>query len=197
MADTLLQFPKSSPATAETPRETGVALSGTQPGPIEPFLEKRTSGALAVGVIEIDKLYPTSKESASALGEALTLLADSISMLGEARASMQQDDRVTSDRYVQRFQASLPTLFRPRGIGDGYAVVINSLHVAFINQRGKLLSFDQLTTVWRVLRALRNAPFIRFQEALHFVDEIEGCGLNVNPQIISELLEDSEPTTHE
>jgi hypothetical protein len=142
-------------------------------------------------VIEIDKLYPAAKESLPELAMALSLLSDAISALGDARDSMQKGDVVASDRCVLHFQANLPALFSPRKIGDGYAVIINSLHVAFINQRGLPLSFDQLTTVWRVLRELRNAPFVEFQHALRLVDELEKRGLRVDSPIISELLEDS------
>jgi hypothetical protein len=169
-----------------------VALGGTHPGPAGPLYERTTgSGALAAAVIEIDKLYPAAKESLPELAMALSLLSDAISALGDARDSMQKGDVVASDRCVLHFQANLPALFSPRKIGDGYAVIINSLHVAFINQRGLPLSFDQLTTVWRVLRELRNAPFVEFQHALRLVDELEKRGLRVDSPIISELLEDS------
>lgn len=194
MDETTIAFPKHKPSNGETFRETGVALSGTQ-RPTRPGLayERASgSGALAVVPIDIDKLYPATIGSLSDLATALGLLAEAIRLIGEARASMQKKEFVASDRYVQRFQANLPALFTPRKIGDGYAVIVNSLHVAFINQRGRPLNIDQLTTVWRVLRELRNAPFIQFEQALGFVNEIEKCGLQVDPPIVSELLEESE-----
>ena len=58
--------------------------------------------------------------------------------------------------------------------------------------RGRPLSFDQLTTVWRVIKELRNAPFVSFEQALNYVGELETCGLQVDPSIVSELIEDTE-----
>jgi hypothetical protein len=97
-----------------------------------------------------------------------------------------------ADRYTQRFEATLPALFRCREVGDGYAVVINSLHFAAINKRGEPLNLDQLTTAWRILRELRSKPFVEFDQALEYVEELEASGLHVDPPIVSELLEDLE-----
>jgi hypothetical protein len=190
MTDTVVAFPKpSSPGVDQPVRETGVAMGGTQPGRV--FFG--TGGASApCAVIEIDKLYSTTEGVGSDVVAALSLLADSIEVLGEARIADQKKDVVTADRYVQRFQANLPGLFALRKIGDGYGVIVNSLHFAFISQRGKPLSFEQLTTVWRVVRELRNAPFVLFERALDYVEELEKCGLKVDPPIISELLKGTE-----
>ena len=111
--------------------------------------------------------------------------------LESARVASQQKDWITADRYTQRFQASLPNLFTPRRIGDGYGVIINSIHIAFVNRRGKPLNFDQLTAIWRVLKELRNAPFIQFEPALDYVEELETCGLEVDPINLSELVGDT------
>jgi hypothetical protein len=152
----------------------------------------QSARAAVQSAIPIDVLYPATKESAPDVLIALGLLADAIALLENARTAVKAKDLVMADRYVQRFQADLPGLFKPRGIGDGYAVIINSLHFAFINQRGKLLSFDQLTTVWRVLRELRNGPFVQFEQALNYVEELETSGLQIDPEAISELLDDDE-----
>jgi hypothetical protein len=80
-------------------------------------------------------------------------------------------------------------LFRCRKIGDGYGVVINALHFSAVNRRGKPLSLDQITTSWRVLKELRNRPFVEFEEAVEYVTELETCGFEVDPPAVSELLE--------
>jgi hypothetical protein len=41
-----------------------------------------------------------------------------------------------------------------------------------------------------VLKELRNAPFIQFEQALDYVGELEQCGLQVDPPVISELVRD-------
>jgi hypothetical protein len=43
--------------------------------------------------------------------------------------------------------------------------------------------------VWRILRELRNKPFVEFEQALEYVEEFETCGLQVDPPIISAFLE--------
>lgn len=144
--------------------------------------------------IEIDKLYPAEKNSKADVIAALGLLAEAIGLLEKARAASRSKDAMESDRHSQRFQVLLPDLFRRRKIGDGYGAIINSLHLAFVNQRGKPLSFEQLTTVWRVVRELRNAPFVPFEQALRSVEELEDCHLQVYPTTISELVEEIEET---
>jgi hypothetical protein len=168
------------------------ALPGTESSSTPPEEEEHRStvGSLALApVIEIDKLYSAPEESKSQLITALGLLADSVELLAQARIAAQKSRLMDADRYTQRFEAILPALFRCRKIGDGYAVVINSLHFAAINKRGEPLNLNQLTTAWRILRELRNKPFVEFEQALEYVEEFEACGLRVDPPIVSELLE--------
>ena len=42
------------------------------------------------------------------------------------------------------------------------------------------------------MKELRNGPFVEFEQALEYVEELETCGLQVDPPIISELLEELE-----
>ena len=194
MSETLIEFPKV-PATFQKrrfdPRETGVALRGTQSVPnVGSFAGALT--ATAAAIIEIDKLYPEEAGVSSDILTVLTLLSEAGQILEEARTASRRKDLVTSDRYVQRFQALLPRLFASRGVGDGYAVVINSLHFAFVALRGKPVSFEQLTTIWRVLRELRNRPFIPFEQALDSATELENAGLQIDPPIIGQLVGDTD-----
>jgi hypothetical protein len=192
MTDTIIAFPKPTARPSLPVRETGVALRGTTQPVVGLPMGGGSARATVQSAIPIDALYPATKESAPDVLIALGLLADAIALLEEARTASKARDMVMADRYVQRFQAALPGLFTPRGIGDGYGVIINSLHFAFINQRGKPLSFDQLTTVWRVLRELRNGPFVQFEQALDYVGELETSGLQIDPEAISELLDDTD-----
>src|SRR5437879_12281504 len=113
MTDTVIAFPQPKPRIPERTRETGVALCGTQPGAFFPGAG-RSSAASAPAFIEIDKLYPATKGSPSAVLAALGLLADAIDMMEKARIAAQSGDLVTADRHAQRFQAALPKLFEPR-----------------------------------------------------------------------------------
>jgi hypothetical protein len=172
----------------------GYELSGTQSPMATGASAARAivRGATLPAPIEIDKLYPADKTSTSDLIAALGLLAEAVSLLERARTAARGKEMVVADRYTQRFQMLLPDLFARRKIGDGYGAVINSLHFALINQHGRPLSFEQLTTTWRVAKELRNAPFTPFEQALRFVQELEDCHLQVYPAAISELIEEPE-----
>jgi hypothetical protein len=196
MSDTsTIEFPKKAPESPPALGTGGYGLIGTQgPSAREARMARtvvRGSAALAP-TIEIDKLYPADKNYVSDLIAALSLLADAIGLLDKARVSARKKEAIPADRYWQRFQKLLPNLFMHRKIGDGYGAVINALHFACINQHGAPLSFEQLTTVWRVVKELRSAPVTPFEQALKYVQELEDSRLQVYPATISELIEEPE-----
>ena|ERR1700722_8879228 len=190
MTDTVTVFPRSAPLPSQPVRETGVALRATEPSRF--YYRSGSSTATSPAVYPIDKLYPAIEGTGTEVLTALGLLADAIDTMERARTAAHAQDILTADRHAQRFQAALPSLFAVRTIGDGYALIINSLHFALINQRGVPLNLTQLTTVWRVLRELRNAPFLQFEQSLDHVADLEDCGLAVDPPIISQLIEEDE-----
>jgi hypothetical protein len=193
MDGTPIEIPKKLSQSQSLDPDTGFkTLPGTESSstPVETGERHPTAGSSALApIIEIDKLYSAPEGSKSALLTALGLLADSIDLLTRARIAAQKGRLLDADRETQRFEAILPALFRCRKIGDGYAVVVNSLHFAAINKRGGPLNLEQLTTVWRILRELRNKPFVEFEQALEYVEEFEACGLQVDPPIVSDFLE--------
>jgi hypothetical protein len=189
----IIEFPKPKPETVPHASGTGgYRLPGTQ-GPVTaPRARRVVSGSTALAPIEIDKLYPADKDYVSDLIAALGVLAEAVGLLDKARAAARNNEAVAADRYWLRFQGLLPDLFKHRKIGDGYGAVINALHFACINQHGAPLSFEQLTTVWRVIRELRNAPVTLFEQSLQYVQEMEDCHLQVYPAPISDLIEEPE-----
>jgi hypothetical protein len=192
MSDTnILEFRSLRPAPAAAVGTGGYRLSGTQAAVAAPSpVSKQISGRVAIMPIEIDKLYPADKDFASDMLAALVLLAEAIDLLEKARAARNKEPMI-ADRYWQRFQCLLPRLFAHRKIGDGYGAIINAVHFSCINQHGVPLSFDQLTTVWRVMKQLRSTPAIAFEQSLRHVQEIEESHLQIYPATISELF--SEP----
>lgn len=191
MSDTPISFPTQPSKPRPPAADTGYRLPGTlslipkaQAGPA-------VHGSMALP-IEIDKLYPAEEDSKEDVIAALGLLAEAISTLEKARTAAHNKAPMEADRYLLRFQVLLPELFRRRSIGDGYGAIINSLHFTFINQHGKPLSFEQLTTVWRIVKELRNGPFVPFEQALRSIAELEDCDLQVYPSTISEFLGETE-----
>jgi hypothetical protein len=193
MPDTnTIEFPKPALEPPPASGTGGYRLSGTQGGAPARIARHAVRGSTALAPIEIDKLYPADKNYVSDLIAALSVLADAIGLLEKARAAARNKDAFTADRYWQRFQSLLPGLFTRRKIGDGYGAVINALHFACVNQHGAPVSLEQLTTVWRVIKELRNAPVITFEQALKYVQELEDCHLQVYPTTISELIQETE-----
>jgi hypothetical protein len=193
MTDTPIETPTPSRHPDTSNVDTGIRFGGTNAGTLEPAVARlgvRGSGALAP--IEIDKLYPVREGSGQAVVRALELLAQAIDFLNQARVALREDGASAADRCTQRFKLLLPELFACRKIGDGYALIINSLHFAFIHLHGKPLTGEQLTTVWRVLKELRNRPLVSFDQAIAVVSEIESIGFQVDPPILSKLLPDLE-----
>jgi hypothetical protein len=191
----VIEMPKPAP---ESPSTSGTGGYGTKRAATtaarigEPIVR----GTTVLKPIEIDKLYPADKNNRSDVLAALPQLADAIDLLEKARAAL-RTEAATADRYWQHFQMLLPDLFKYRKIGDGYGVVINALHFASINLHGAPLSFEQLTTVWRVVKELRSAPFTPFEQALKYVQELEDCDLQVYPATISELIEEESEVINE
>jgi hypothetical protein len=140
--------------------------------------------------IPIDVLYPALPGSTSDVVRAISELATVIETLGSAK-QLAEVDIERSDRLCINVQMALPSLFACRkGIGDGYANVINSLHFAFVNRRGIPFDAQQLSAIWRVLRGLRNRPFASFDQSLLYVAELEEAGLKVDPPSLARLIDD-------
>lgn len=154
-----------------------------------------TVGATALApVIEIDRLYEAPPGSTSQIVRALELLKQAIDFFSEAKKS---DNPMDSDRFVQRAQLALPNLFACRSIGDGFGVIINSLHFAFTNLRGTPLTSDQLSVIWRILRELRVRPIMSLEQGIQQAEELEKCGLIVDPPDLGDLLEGRESAENE
>jgi hypothetical protein len=175
-----LRLPDETVATASGPPE-----SIPMPARAITF---ETQGALALApVIDIERLYEAPAGTSSQMVRALELLKQMIDLLAEANKSA---DPIETDTLTQRAQLGLPKLFSCRSIGDGFGVVVNSLHFAFKNLRGMPLTSEQLSVMWRVLRELRARPVLSLEEGIQCVEELEEQGLEVDPSDISDLLDE-------
>jgi len=198
MSETAINIPKvQRHAPPQSPDETGTPTtnrSESTPSAVRGIVVE-THGATAIApVIEIDRLYEAPPGTSSQIVRALELLKQAIDFLAEAQKS---NTPMEADRFVQRAQLTLPKLFAYRSIGDGFGVIINSLHFAFTNLRGTPLTPDQLNAVWRVLRELRARPVLPLEQGIQRVEELEECGLEVDPPDLGDLLEDAESASNE
>jgi len=177
----------------ETTTPTVSRGESTQSPVREIALDTRGPHAFA-RVIDIDRLYEAVPGTSSQIVRALELLKQVSDFLVEAQKS---DNAMDADRFVQRVQLALPRLFAYRSTGDGFGVIINSLHFAFSNLHGTPLTPDQLNVIWRVLRELRARPAMSLEQAIQRVEELEECGLEVDPPNIGDVLEGAESAQDE
>lgn len=151
-----------------------------------PNLVFETIGATAAKVIEIDRLWDATPGTTSQVVRALELLKRICDDLTLAKNT---EDPLQADRLVQRVQTSLPKLFSLRSIGDGFGLIVNSVHFGLVNLRGTPLNDNQLDAVWRLFRELRNRPMIAVSDAIARAGELEESGLKVDPPDLDELME--------
>jgi hypothetical protein len=149
-----------------------------------------TQGANALApIIPIDRLYEAPRDIPSRIIPALELLTEADRLLEGARKAK---SRLDADLATQRVQALLPRLFEYRGIGDGFGVIINSVYFSLENLQGTPLTSDQLNVVWRTLRELRAQPAMTLEQGIHRAEELESCGLVVDPSDVAFLFGESE-----
>jgi hypothetical protein len=154
-----------------------------------------TQGATALApVMDIDRLWEAVPGTISQTVRALELLKEVSNILAAAQRA---DNPMDADRLIQRAQLALPKLFACRSVGEGFGVIVNSLHYAFVNLHGTLLRSDQLNAVWRVLRELRDRPVMSLEQGIQRVEELERHGLDVDPAGLADLLEASESADNE
>lgn len=169
--------------------ETGsVAL--TRPGstPTAPAVMQVHGSNVLAPVIEIDRLWDALPGTSSNVVRAIELLKQTTDNL---LAAQRCDDPVEADHFVQRVQLTLPRLFSCRSIGDGFAVVINALHFAFVNLHGTPLTPDQLAVILRVVKEVRARPTMSLDQGVKRIEELEEHGLEVDPPDFAQLLEKS------
>lgn len=177
----------------ETTAPTVSSDKSTQSLGLTRFAQARGANALVVR-IDTARLYDAPVGDSSNIVRARELLKEASDHFGDARKA---GTLIAADRSLQRAQKILPNLFALRSIGDGFAVIVNSIYVGFTNLRGKPMNPKQIDVVWRVLRNLRNGPALSFDQGIQAVEELEESGLEVDPPELESLLGDSESSDDE
>jgi hypothetical protein len=126
-----------------------------------------------------EDLYPIDREFNPSLYTAIELLSEGINYMDESFEQFVEGDRISSDDSVQKFQTLLPELFCCRSLGDGFAIIVNSLFHMINNLKGSPLNVDQIKAIRKLLRRLHSEPFIDFEEATDELIVLEESGLNV------------------
>jgi hypothetical protein len=166
---------------AEGYREASTTDVGYQSAGI--FEEKKSSAT----PISIEVLYQAREARSAAFNRALDLLSQADRSLSEAIATANEDGMTAACAlHLMLFEDLLQPLFECREIGEGFANVINTIHFGIANLKDEPLNFDQISTIWRVIRELSFAPFLSFVESLEKIRQLRKVGININSAFIDE-----------
>lgn len=175
----------SAERTGRRPAEIARNLEASQTGsPIkseQPFGKPQTARP-----ISIDLLYQAREAGSPSFNRGIELLGDACDCLSEAKRAIEQDDRIACASELLKFDGILRGLFECRAIGEGFANVINSIHLSILNLEDLPLNNAQITTLWRVMRELSVAPFLSFPQSLEMVRQLKNVGLNINNSFLVE-----------
>ena len=141
--------------------------------------------------ISIDVLYQAREAGSRNFNRAIELLGLASESLSEARDAIGANDKVACASEVMRFEQLLQPLFECREIGDGFANVINTIHMAIANRKGEPLTFEQINTLWRIVMTVLSGPFLNFSESLVFVRDLSKVGLGLNNSFFQEWASES------
>jgi hypothetical protein len=133
------------------------------------------------GYISNEELYPVREQYNPALATADILLGEGIILVNESIKMLIDDDLISSDDSMQRFQALLPELFCCRVIGDGFGTVINSIYHSIGNMNGNPMNETQLRAILNILKRIHTEPFIEYDEAVEEILHLETAGFEVSP----------------
>jgi len=153
--------------------------------------EFKGQGGTGAKPISIDVLYQAREAGSRNFNRAIELLGLASESLSEARDAIGDNDRVACASELMRFEQLLQPLFECREIGDGFANVINTIHIAIANRNGEPLTDVQINTLWRIVRTLLNGPFLNFSESLVFVRDLSKVGLGLNNSFFQEWASES------
>jgi hypothetical protein len=133
------------------------------------------------GYISNEELYPVREQYNPALATAGQLLDEGICLVNESIKMLIDDDLISSDDSIQRFQALLPELFCCRGLGDGFGAVINSIYHSIGNMNNSPMNQTQLHAILNILKRIHTEPFIEYDEAVEEILHLETAGFEVSP----------------
>jgi len=135
----------------------------------------------------VEEIYPRLMEAGSTLRTGIALLGEAAQRADAAVAAIGDDDLVAADIELQHLQAVLPELFCCRSLGDGFGSVVNSLQIAFANQKGLPFNSEQVGAIARAVRRLRHEPFLSIDQAVDIVAALEDVDVVVEPPGLGEL----------
>jgi len=167
------------PTVTSDSDNTGVK---TENGIHKPSVSTTSSGSeSSQGYISNEDLYPVREQYNPALATAGQLLDEGISLVNESINMLIDDDLISSDDSIQKFQVLLPELFCCRGLGDGFGAVINAIYHSINNMNDISINETQLRAILNILKRIHTEPYIEYGEAVEEILHLETVGLEVSP----------------
>jgi hypothetical protein len=156
-------------ATPSTTTTTSIATSTT------------IDNSITMPSMPLSELYPLTHELKPELGTALSLLEEGIKDIDVAINMIIENELISSDDAIQRFQALIPELFCCRNLGDGFGAIVSSIFNALRNLEGIPANLEQLKVIKNITTRILTEPFIAFDEAVDEIMLFEAVGLISEP----------------
>lgn len=135
---------------------------------------------------EVTDIYDVnSVQNSIYLRNAILTLRKALELILQALEALKDDRIIESDNCVMLFGGLLPELFCCRSIGDGYCSIVNAIIIAMENKKGDFLGFDQLQELKKVTTRILNEPFMKFEESINLIDELEEVGFKTSLESLS------------
>lgn len=130
--------------------------------------------------LQVEDLYPVAVGRGQLLATARGLLFSGYERLARAQVHLSEGDNVASDYEVSLFQAELPELFCC-AISEGLSTLVVAVHHALKNRGPSPLSAEQLNNLKFCIGRITKEIFLSYDAVLDMLDELEACGLNIDP----------------
>lgn len=166
----------------------GTPLSSTDKNSNLKITTVENSSIPSTGTIPLEKLYPTDDQTSSNLAICFKLLEKAAGYSEEALNAFNSGNALEQDDAIMRLRPILAELFCLRSVGEGYASLTLSL---FHSLRDLTAEFNelQLASINYALKCLHKEPFMSFDTAIEFIEDLEEAGLHIQSDEFAPLAE--------
>lgn len=191
-------FATAIDTSTATATELVKTVEVSQSGMKAPSTEARTGGNIvsietnpsfdSTVLTETRTLYPNEQGGISRIAAGIDCLTAVANATERAIALIESGSPLEADDVAMEVQLGLRRLYMYRGIGNGFALVSNSLMIGVENLNGVPPTAGQLRAVKKVLRLLYEHPILSTEKAMAAIDDLDDAGLNSEDRHLPVLL---------